>query len=175
LIKMSVIVPAARLELDKKMVRATMRQAGQEIAREARRLIRTSQGGGRLYRGPGGSAKAYRGGYIRGSHQASASGQAPASVTGNLARSIVVRPFKSGEGVAIRDTAFYALFLEGGATGGGRMGPRGNKRRGKGGIGTTRVMLPRPFLTMALQTQSATLGPRLVRAVEDGVKLRVKK
>lgn len=175
MIKMSVTVPAARLELDKRLVRATMRQAGQEIAREARRLIRSSQGGGQLYRGPGGSAKAYRGGYIRGLHQASAAGAAPSSITGTLARSIVVRPFKSGEGVAIRDTAFYALFLEGGATGGGRMGPRGNKRRGKGGIGTVRVLLPRPFLTMALQSKSATLGPRLVRAVESGVRLRVKK
>lgn len=175
MITLSVTVPAARLELDKRLVRATMRQAGQEVAREARRLIRTSQGGGKLYRGPGGSAKAYRGGYVPGSHTASSPGQPPSSITGTLARSIVVRPFKSGEGVAIRDSAFYALFLQNGATGGGRLGPRGNKRRGKSGIGMVRVLEPRPFLTAALQSQSATLGPRLVRAVTDGVRLRVKK
>ncbi|MDE2342921.1 MAG: hypothetical protein KGL63_05935 [Betaproteobacteria bacterium] len=148
-----------------------MRQAGREVAREARRLIRNSAGGGRLYRGPGGSAGKYRGGYVRGQHVASAPGQAPASVTGTLARQIVVRPFKSGEGVAIRDTAFYARFLETGARGGGRFGPRSTRKGGRRKISMVRALLPRPFLTAALESRSGTLGPRLQQAVTSGIKL----
>lgn len=139
---------------EKKQLKALMRKAGQEVAALARSLIRRSVGGGRLYRGSGGSK--YRP-YKAGSYTASGPGQAPVSVTGTLARSIVARPFKSGEGVAIRDTMFYALFLEKGARGGGRK----SGLKGKAKSATGRILEPRPFLTAALAQRSGSIESRL--------------
>lgn len=166
-----VSVQSAAFVWDKKFLRQTMRTAGAEVAATARNLIRTSAGGGRTYRGPGGSAAKYRGGYQKGAYQASAAGSAPRSVTRTLERSIRVSAFKSGEGVAIRDSAFYALFLEAGAKGGGRRGTAGAKVRGKGGIGKARVLLARPFLSAALVQRQGTLGPRVQASLKSGVKL----
>ncbi len=135
---------------DKKQLKKVMRQAGAEVAASAKRMIRAS-GGGRVYRGSGGAK--YRP-YRRGRYTASAPGQAPANVTGTLLASIKVRPFKSGEGVAVRAGAFYAVFLEGGA---------------KGGRGASRVLQPRPFLSQALDAKQASLGDRIRAAVADGV------
>lgn len=173
MIRLSVTVPAATLELDKRALKRALMQAGREVAKDARRLIRTSPASGRLYRGPGGSAK-YRGAGP-GLHRASSPNQAPASDSGTLLRSIGVKPFQSGEGVRITDSAFYALFLEAGARGGGRLGPRGAKRRGKAGISKTRVLEPRPFLTTSLQSREQSLGPRLLRAMAGGISLKVVK
>ncbi len=174
MIGMTVTVPAVTIEFDKRHLRAVLMQAGREVATAARRLIRTSPGTGRLYRGPGGSAK-YRGGYAAGAHRASAPGQPPASETGTLARSIGVRAFASGEGVRVTDSVFYALFLQAGAHGGGRLGRVGNKRRGKAGIGTARTLEPRPFLTTALETAEGALAPRLLRAATEGISLKATK
>ena len=138
----------------KKQLKALMRKAGGEIAATARALIRRSTGGGQDYRGSGGSSK-YRGGYKPGHYTASVPGQAPVSVTGTLANSIKVRPFKSGEGVAIRDAAFYALFLQAGAK-----GPNG------------RVLMPRPFLTQALEQREASIGARIKASIVDDIEFR---
>ncbi len=175
---MKVAVQAGHLEVDKRHVRRVIRAAGAEVKAVARKLV-SQQGSGRLYRGPGGSAAKYRGGYKKGSYRASAPGQPPARVTGTLARDFVVRVFRSGEGVAIRDTAFYALFLEAGAQGGGRHFRSGNGkrhyRRGGSGIGKMRVLAPRPFLTRALEQRGPTIGPRIQQALAEGVKfVRVK-
>ncbi len=174
MIRLVVAVEGGRLELEKKQLRATMRSAGAEVAATARRLVRKAVGAGRLYRGPGGSAAAYRGGYKAGPHQASAPGQAPASITGTLANSIIVKPFKSGEGVAIRDTAFYAKFLEAGAVGGsgsGRAGVKG-KRNKRGLPSSARVLLPRPFLSMALEQCEPSIALRVAAAINQGVKFQ---
>ena len=166
---------SATLLYSKKNLRQVMRTAGAEVAATARSLIRNSAGGGRMYRGPGGSAARYRGGYQKGAHQAAAAGNAPASITGTLAKSIRVRPFKSGEGVAIRDAAFYALFLEAGAKGGGRVSRGGVRVKGKGGIGKSRILEPRPFLSAALAARQASLGPRIQASLAQDIKLvRVK-
>jgi len=164
-------VQSAHIVYGKKRLRSTMRQAGAEIAAVARAMIRRSSGGGRTYRGPGGSAGKYRGGYLKGSHTASAAGQPPSSITGTLARSIRVRPFRSGDGVAIRDSAFYALFLEHGAKGGGRIRRGGASVRGQGGIGKSRVLEARPFLSAALDARKGSLGPRIQASLQQDLKL----
>jgi len=181
--RLKITVPSVALTFEKKLLRGTMRVAGTEVAAVARTLIRGKAGAGRGYYGPGGSAAAYRGGYVKGRYQASAAGASPVSVTGTLARSIKVKPFKSGEGVAVRDNAFYALFLEAGARGGigsGKKGVKGihNRRvkRGKSIARGSRVLEKRPFLTRALEMKEGALGPRVRDAATQGIKLvRVKK
>lgn len=164
-------IPAGyQLVFDKKRLKALLRSAGVEVAALARALIRRSEGGGRLYRGSGGAR--YRGGYRAGHYTASAPGKPPVSVTGNLARQIRVRPFRSGEGVAIRDLAFYALFLQQGARGGGRRKSGGAPVPGKGGIGKSRVLLPRPFLTAALDQRRDSLAARIKASIVDDVEFR---
>lgn len=155
----------AELFYGKKHLKALMRKVGGEIAALARALVRRSSGTGRTYRGSGGSR--YRP-YKPGHYQASSPGQPPVSVTGQLAQSIKVRPFRSGEGVAIRDTMFYALFLEKGAQGGGRKGGL----RGKAGARTGRVLLPRPFLTAALDQREASISTRVKAAVMQDIEFR---
>lgn len=126
---------------EKRNLRKFWRQVGAEVAGAARAKLR-GVGGGRIYAG----------------HQASAPGQAPARLTGTLARSIVVRPFKSGEGVAIRSTDYTSLFLEHGAVGGG--GKKGSRNK-RGRASTQRVLLPRPFLSAALDDRSGSLTQRV--------------
>lgn len=77
-------------------LRAVMGAAGNEVAARARAMIRA------------GNRK-----------RASQPGEPPHSVSGKLARSIRARPWKDGEGVTIRASEFYALFLSLGAKGGG--------------------------------------------------------
>lgn len=170
-------VSSARLIYNKKHLRQTMRTAGAEVAATARALIRNSSGGGKTYRGAGGSAAAFRGGYRKGLYQASAPGSAPSSITGTLAKSIRVRPFKSGDGVSIKDAAFYALFLEAGAQGGGgRKGAR-NVYKQHGGkkirvaINGIRVLQARPFLSAALDARKGSLGPRIQASLQQDIKL----
>ena len=158
-LKIGVDVPNAQLRLDKKEVRRVMRKAGQEIAALAKAEMRASKGG-RVY-------------YKHGRRVASAAGDAPAAQTKKLMQSIKVRPFKSGLGVAVRATEFYALFLESGAEGGSphggttsadgkRLGicnkyaKRGGKRVKIAMVGK-RVLLPRPYLSRALAARERGL------------------
>ncbi len=186
--RIAVRVPSYALTLDKKLMRGILRKAGAEVAAVARASIKGSARGGRLYYGPGGSAGPYRGGYTPGRYTASTPGSSPARVTGNLERKIKVLPFKSGDGVAVRDTAFYALFLQAGAKGGGgnrsagNLLPAGGKFRGgkirgaarlkASAISKTRVLVPRPFLTSALQARESSIAGRIQAAVVDGVEFK---
>lgn len=160
------------LTYDKKRLKAIMRRAGAEVAALARSLIRRSEGGGKTYRGPGGSAAKYRGGYKPGRYTASQPGQAPTSVTGSLLGAIKARPFKSGEGVAIRDNMFYALFLEKGAKGGSRKKSGGKRVRGEAGTSTPRVLAPRPFLTVALEKREQSIAQRIKASIIDDIEFR---
>ena len=133
-------------------MKKVLRKAGAEVASRARALIRQKASGGGL--------------------RTSEPGSPPVSRTGLLARSIKVSPWQTGEGVTIKDTAFYALFLEGGAQGGGNPGtsmpinPKTGKRKRAKGVMTTRVLQPRPFLSLALEQVSGNdLGQRIVDAV----------
>lgn len=146
-------IPEHLLTWDKKNTRKVLRQAGQEIAGVARKLIRSTVGTGHKY----------------GQHTASSPGQPPASDTGKLASSISVKPARNGLSVVVKDSAFYALFLEAGAKGGG-----GRKRqRNKGGKPSTpRVLEPRPYLSIALEEREDSLSERIQEAIIEGVAFR---
>ena len=181
MIRLEVKMEGFWLEFDKKHLRSVMRAAGGEIAAAARRMIRRSSGSGRFY-----NYKGHRGAR----YQASAPGQPPVDISGALSKSIKVRPFKSGEGVAVRDNAFYAKFLEFGAKGGGgntrdrsnillageigRGGRvlRGQNRMKAGAISKTRVLAPRPFLTAALDQRRASITTRIEAAIIEGMKFQ---
>jgi hypothetical protein len=168
-ISLKIALAGGQLEYEKKKLKAVMRAAGNEVAADARSLLRSSVGSGRTYRGGGGSK--YRP-YRKGAYQASAPGQPPVRVTGTLAGGIVVLPFRSGEGVAIRNRVYYDKFLEFGAVG-GRPGKR-NIRRDKGrtlvrAVGS-RVLLPRPSLTVALANRAASIETRIAASIADDIK-----
>jgi len=90
------VPPGWTVTAGKKQLRAVMGAAGNEVAAKARAMIRAG-----TRKGP------------------SKPGEPPHSVSGKLARSIRSRPWKDGEGVTIRASEFYALFLSLGAKGGG--------------------------------------------------------
>lgn len=150
-------VESATLLYDKKHLRQTLRTAGSEVAAAARKLIRSSPAVGAVYRGK------YRG------RQASAPGSAPRSLSGLLARSVKLKAIAKGDGISIRDVAWYALALEVGAA----RYPAGFKR-----IHRTRTaaphgmrMQPRPYLSVALDQRAPTLLPRIQQALRDDIKL----
>ena len=172
MIRLSVTVRSGQLLWDKRKLKAVMRSAGAEIAALTRSLL-AGAGAGRSYR----MSKA-RGGGI---HRASAPGQPPARLSGALAGSVKVKPFRSGEGVSIRETQYYSLFLEAGAKGGAGShigGARGlrnvyRKRGGKNVLAATqgsRVLAPRPSLSRALEQRAASIGPRIAEAVDQELK-----
>jgi hypothetical protein len=113
---------------------------------------------------------------------------APTKVTSTLARSVKARPFKNDEGVAVRDSAFYALFLEAGAKGGrgsrrgGNLLPagtltkrgmlRGHNRLKAGAITKGRLLAPRPFPTRALEMQEQNLEKRIGEAALKGITMQ---
>lgn len=151
--------PNALWVYDKRALKRTMRQAGAEVANAAKAAMRAS-GGGRAYSGKGGR------------RLASLPGQAPAVATRKLIRSIKIIPYKSGEGVAVRATEFYSLFLEGGAEGSRRTGQ--HKKGQYSRIGR-RVLLPRPFLSAALTLKSASLAARIRASVQGGIAFQKQK
>lgn len=178
MIALYVTVPSGALEYEGKHVRQVLRSAGAEVSAVARSLIRASVGGGRTYRLPGG-----------GTYVASAPGQPPVNRTGVLSTSFRLRTFHKGhaDGVSIRSRGkgkkddFYSLFLEMGAKGGGRrwrnkpgaIHNTENARiyfRGDKNVGTGRVLLPRPFLSVALGSRAASLTKRIGEAASQGIK-----
>lgn len=154
-----------RLAFDKKLTRKTLRAAASEIAAVARRKVRRAVGTGRVYYGKGGR------------HVASAPGEPPVSWSGDLANSIKVRPLKTGDGMLIKDTEFYSLFLEVGARGGvssgikGVKGRRNPRKKGASPVGS-RVLEPRPFLSAALEERQASIGSRVKAAILQDVQFR---
>jgi len=161
--KLQITVPAYAFTVDKTMLRKTLRAAGAEVGAVARALIRRSQGGGTTYSKPGG-----------GRYQASTPGQPPVNRTGALATSIKVKAGRGGDSVSIRDTQFYALFLENGAKGGQGSGKKGvkGKRNKRGAVSSGRVLEPRPFLSTALAQRESSIGDRVRSAVVDGIKFQ---
>jgi hypothetical protein len=161
--------------LDKRQFRALMRSAGNYVKTKTGRLISQTSGSGRLYRGSGGAR--YRGSYRPGHYRASAAGQPPVMVTGTLKRSLRTYVFKNGEGFAVRERAFYSLFLEAGATG-GRPGSRPTgrsavarwraRRRGQ----SSRVLEPRPHLDRVMAEEKPNLDRRVEQSLYQGLRWR---
>jgi hypothetical protein len=156
MMRLQITVGAGYLAYEKVKLRAVMRAAGAEVATRARSLIR---------------------GGVKG--RTSVPGGPPVSRTGTLAASIKVRPSQSGESVTIRDSAYYALFLESGARGGGgdarpqnlHRTRTGRTRMKKSAINKDRILLPRPFLSTALdQAESAGLAARIGASIGQDIK-----
>lgn len=154
--------------LDKRELRNLMRSAGNDVRNKTARMLAASQGSGRAYRGGGGAA--YRGQYVARAYHASAPGEPPVAVSGTLRGSLRTYVYPTGEGFAVRERAFYAVFLEGGARGGGNpFGSRGasggvpgrHRRHRARGKYTARVLAPRPALARVMAEQ----GPDLDRRV----------
>lgn len=169
MIRIQITATGGRLELDKRKLKSVMRSAGAEIRARTRAMLSNSSGAGRVYKGLSGTPWRPKL-YLKNGYRASAPGQPPVKVDGELEKSIVVRVFKSGEGVAIRNVKFYSLFLEAGAKGGAgnRKGGKG-KRNKRGGLSSSRVLLPRPALSVALEQAEASLSDRIGAAINDGL------
>jgi hypothetical protein len=149
--------------LDTREMKKLMRAAGNDVKNKTARLINASDGGGRTYRRAG---RTYR---------ASTAGNPPIRVSGALRASLKTYPFKSGEGFAVRARAFYALWLETGARGGGN--PHGksaiNRKTGRTvrarGRYTTRVLEPRPFLDTVMAREAPELNRRVEAAMRNAL------
>ena len=164
---LKITVSSQALVFEKTKVRQALRAAGAEVADFAKHYVMTSAGSGRFYYAQG-----------AGRYRASAPGQSPVRRTGQLASSFVVKA--TGDTVSIRDTRFYAKFLETGATGGGFLkgggfGKRkGKHRRGNIAAGARRLQ-PRPFISKAMDDRRSSIEQRLVAAINGGLKFdRVK-
>jgi hypothetical protein len=165
---------------DKKGLRSLMRSAGNDIKNKTQRLINSSQGEGRMYAGGGGAA--YRGEYVAKPYRASAPGQPPVRVSGTLRQSMKTFLYPSGEGFAVRQRAFYALWLETGAQGGGNPyggNPSGaakwraqNRRKHARSVFTQRVLEPRPSLDVVLAREEKDLTRRVETALRAGITWR---
>lgn len=174
------VPPGYTIIAGKDQVRAVMHGAGNEVAARARAMIRA-----------GGATRK------RAAKRKSTAGQPPVSRTGDLARGIKVKLRRDGEGVVIRDVAagkdgaFYALFLEKGAKGGGgnthkranmlmafeigRNGKvlRGTNRMKAAAVSKTRILAPHPFMEPALDHFVANgLADRVRAAVMSGLKFQ---
>jgi hypothetical protein len=159
MIRLTIGIPVgAALTINPREKKRALRAAGNQVARLTRRKLALAGTGAK-----------------RGSHVASAPGQPPAKLTGALARSIGVKVFRSGDGVAIRARRFYALFLEAGARGGigsGKAGVKGKRNTRRAVVGTREVE-PRPFLSAAMDELSGdALGERLRDAIVRGIEFR---
>ncbi len=146
---------------DQKNLRVALRISGAEVVATARALVRNAGGSGAYHNG----------------HYASAVGEPPASLTGELSRSIKSKAWtKSGViGVTISDTVYYAKFLETGAEGGGpqRRNTRANKRKGTSKVvNSKRILQPRPFISTALDSKRDAIDARVRDAVVADLELK---
>jgi hypothetical protein len=159
--------------LDKREQKKVMRSAGNAVKAKTAALVNKVSGSGRVYYGGGGTSKGYRGGYVTGSYRASAAGDAPVRVSGTLATTIKNYVFKSGDGFAVRERAFYALMLETGAQG-GRPGRRNTYKGGKGrrrrvAVSSGRVLAPRPSLDAVMAAEAPDINRRIEAALYQGL------
>jgi hypothetical protein len=159
------------ITFDKKATVDAIRAGVRDVAKVARSLVRHASGGGRKY----------------GKHQASAAGEPPSMVSGELAGSIrtsvkardftiIGRILDAAEDAEGRP---YPRFQEVGAAGGGGRKGMGSKRshakrkftERKMSASSKRVQEPRPFLTTALDSQHAAIEQAIAKAVQADIKL----
>jgi hypothetical protein len=149
---------------DQRAQKALLRGAANDIASKTRRLIGKRSGGGRFYRRAGTT------------YQASAPGEPPVMVSGTLKGSLKSYIYKDGSGFAVRERAFYSLFLETGAQG-GRPGSRATtasarRQRRKQAPTSARVLEPRPSLDVVMEQEEKNLEKRLTKAFDEGLTWR---
>lgn len=160
-------IPAGRtLVMDKKALSSTMRMVGTELVQVTRALIRGGSG-----------SKNRRTGTV------SKPGEPPVSQSGDLLAGLSSRVMRSGSGVIVRDATYYAKFLETGAQGGAGSGRGAKGFKGRQGIraksvkhqAMRRILLPRPFLTKALEMRQDSLSQRVEAAIMEGIQFRRQK
>ncbi len=145
--------------LERKEINKALTAAGKLVAASARTLIRTTAGQGRKY----------------GGHVAGKPGQSPVNRTGQLAKDIGIESVRKFLAIRVVDKAFYAVALEDGAVGGGgQKGGRNARTSHKRGgrvtqASTARVLQPRPFLSVALDSRRAEITRRLQDAIQRDV------
>lgn len=169
--RIEVVIPSYALVYEKKKLRKVLLNAGQEIAAVTRKLIRMAS---------------------KGKKGASKPGQPPHSQSGLLLKSIKAKTWRKqgADGVSIRDMAYYALFLQVGAKGGGgdthnkanilKAGEtnwrgrvlRGQNRMKAGAVNKARILLPRPFLSVALDQRKVSIQERIQEAVLGDMQFR---
>lgn len=135
--KIDIKIDEFHLELNKDILKKELRLIAKEVKQKTIALLKNSVPSGKK----------------RGSHTASAPGQAPSLMDGLLASSITYKIKK--DRIVIKDSAYYSLFLEAGAT-----------KTGKSGTGT---ILPRPFLSTVLDEMRPDIEKRLEKAVMQGL------
>lgn len=89
-------------------IKQALHDIGEDVKKETKRLIETGSKTGRVY------------GFNGGLHQASAPGEAPANMTGKLAKSVNYR-VRNQQEMAIGEKEHYAIYLEDGTR---KMAPR---------------------------------------------------
>lgn len=146
--KLKIKVPTYALATEyKKELRKVMRQAGNEIVRDAKALVRSGN-----------------------KNTVSIPGQPPISKTGALASAIKLSARNNGLKLIISDP-MPALFLEAGAKGGGNRS-KGKGRNKKEQLGTKRVLEPRPFISVAAESNISSLEKRIATALRNGIDLK---
>lgn len=143
------------LMLDKSDVADALREIGNNIKAKAKALILAGGSNG-----------------IGAAHQTSLPGNAPNSLTGELARKLKVKVNANRLSVVITDGTKYALSLESGAKGGGRnKNGSGNGKAGRNGNPTTkRILLPRPYLSTALEQCESEIEATIVQSCKVNIK-----
>jgi hypothetical protein len=159
--RLTITVPAKVFALDKKAMRANLKQAGNQIVARVRTDLNNT-----------GSGKKY------GKHQASAAGSPPSSDTGQLAKKVKAKVGRGGDTIVISEP-YYAKFLEFGAEGGGgkqtgiaASGKQLRQRNKRGKPQTTRVLAARPFLYPAAEKEMDSIKDKLVKAFEQGISFK---
>lgn len=144
------------LMLDKSDVADALREIGNNIKAKAKALILAGGSNG-----------------IGAAHQTSLPGNAPNSLTGELARKLKVKVNANRLSVVITDGTKYALSLESGAKGGGR-NKNGSTRRMRANINgnptTKRILLPRPYLSTALEQCESEIEATIVQSCKVNIK-----
>jgi hypothetical protein len=170
---LKIAVPDAHLlHFKKNNIRQALRKSGQLIVKEARALTRSDSGGGRAYSTPSSISK--------GIHYASAPGEPPARLSGQLTGSIGMKVQRGGERIQIYDGTFYSRFLEVGAQGGAGTNQKGGRGRKNSRAGNSRknpkisnssirVLEPRPFISRAAEDHEAEIREKIAAAVAKDI------
>lgn len=162
--RIEINIPRVEIEFHGDRLVPALRKSSKVVAQDTKTLLTNATGTGRTY----------------GDHVASAPGEVPTSITGDLRRSVRagrVRKRGSVLSTSIVDADFAALVLEAGADNVGRprkgQGKPQRKHRAKDKAGDQ--LKPRPFLSVALEANEATIRREISHALDHAFDLDIKK